>query len=72
MLYVSSCLAILTVPWGTLGSSDVTKYAGILWPHQSWREIHQSLQQEKSFTIKVTITIMNHNENDDGNIDTII
>lgn len=33
----------LTSPGGMLGSSTVTKNAGIRWPHQSCLEIHQSL-----------------------------
>ena len=42
----------LTSPGGTLGSSTVTKYAGIRWPHQSCLEMHQSLNNKKTVTIK--------------------
>jgi len=38
-------LSQLTLPAAMEGSSTVTKYAGILCPHQSCRDTHQSLQQ---------------------------
>ena len=47
----------LTSPGGTLGSSTVTKYAGIRWPHQSCLEMHQSLNKKNGHNLKKNIAL---------------
>jgi hypothetical protein len=52
-IYIGICMHIkLTLPAWKEASSTATKYAGILWPHHSCLDTHQSLHQQNivSFT----------------------